>query len=138
MTKKEYHHQYYLKHREEIIANVKAWRKDNPDKPCEYSKSWKQKNHSYNMKINKKTYQAFCIETEWESIENYEKAKNDNFKYWDCHHRLELHPDGSLRYTKDSLIKLDLYFNRPAQELIFLRHDEHAKLHGLSKKVNNE
>lgn len=134
MNKKEYLRQYYLKHKEELLAYIKAWRKANPDKPCEYGRSWKQKNHARNMEINRKTYRAFCIKNEWALIENYEKAKADNFKGWDCHHRLELHPDGSLRFTRESLIKLDLYLNRPAQELIFLKHDEHARIHSLSKK----
>lgn len=134
---KDRRHQYYLEHKKEILARVKAWRENNPDKPKEYSKRWKENNHQYNMKINKKTYQAFCVESEWEFIENYTLAKLDNFKGWDCHHKLELHPDCSLRFTKDSLIKLDLYYKRPARELIFLKHGEHAKLHLLSRKVDN-
>lgn len=28
---------------------------------------------------------------DYENIENYEKAKADNFKNWECHHRLETH-----------------------------------------------
>ena len=133
MNDKEYMRQYYLKHREERLAYIKAWRKNNPDKPHEYGKRWKQKNHAYNMKINKKTYQAFCIEKEWEMIENYELAKKDNFKGWDCHHRLELHPDYSIRFTKESLINLNLYYSRPASELIFLKHNEHAKIHSIGR-----
>lgn len=70
---------------------------------------------------------------DYKSIENYEQAKKDNFKGWHCHHRLELHPDGSVRFTRESLIKLDLYINRPANELIFLRADEHNKLHGVNR-----
>ena len=134
MSSKEYHRKYYLEHKEKLNAYNKAWRKANPDKPGEYGKRWKQKNHARNMEINGKTYRAFCIKNEWELIENYELAKADNFKGWDCHHRLELHPDVSLRFTRDSLKKLDLYFNRPAQELIFLKHDEHARIHSISKK----
>ena len=70
---------------------------------------------------------------DYEQIENYEKAKADNFKGWHCHHRLELHPDGSIRFTRESLIKLDLYINRPANELIFLTREEHNKLHGANR-----
>ena len=52
---------------------------------------------------------------DFENIENYEKAKGDNFKGWDCHHRLETHtPDGermpSRVYSwKVKKIKLFLY-----------------------------
>ena len=61
-------------------------------------------------------------------IENYEEAKADT-ETWDCHHKLELHPDHSVRFTRASLKKLDLYYNRPASELIFLTKTEHRRLH---------
>ena len=65
-------------------------------------------------------------------IENYELAKADNFNNWDIHHRLELHPDYSVRFTRQSLIKLNLYYNRPPSELIWLKHSEHMRMHGKS------
>lgn len=70
-------------------------------------------------------------------IENYELAKSDNFEGWCIHHRLELHPDGSVRYTCRSLIKLDLYFNRPATELIYMRIANHSLLHNKGKKLKD-
>lgn len=66
---------------------------------------------------------------EYWKVENYELAKSDNFKGWCMHHRLELHPDCSLRFTKKSLIKLGLYYNRPPNELIWLTISEHGRLH---------
>ena len=138
MNKPEYRRQYYIKHKEEIITKVKEWRKNNITKAISYSKKWKQNNKDHNRICNKKTYLSFCNPLEYELIENYDLAKLDNFIGWDCHHRLELHPDGSLRFSKTSLQELDLYYNRPARELIFLTHSEHAKLHGLSRKKNNE
>lgn len=73
----------------------------------------------------------FCME--YEKIENYEKAKADNFIGWDRHHRLETHnSDGERRLvnlTVDELKALDMYYNRPAEELIWLKHDDHKKLH---------
>lgn len=72
-------------------------------------------------------YKQYCKEPE--KIENYQKAKKDNFKGWECHHRLETHtPDGERRLvdiTKKELIALDMYYNRPAKELIFLTLKEH-------------
>lgn len=123
---KEYLHNYYLQHKDKIKNRVNEWRKNNQDKASAYA-----------MKHNKKTYVYFCKQDEYEQIENYELAKADNFKGWDCHHRLELHPDGSLRFTRNSLKKLDLYVNRPASELIFLTHSEHARIHSISKKEYN-
>lgn len=46
---------------------------------------------------------------------------------WDCHHRLEIELNKSVQELKD----LNLYFNRPADELIFLTKSEHIRLHNL-------
>jgi hypothetical protein len=73
----------------------------------------------------------FCRE-DASNIEGYEEAIKSEEQY-DCHHRLELHTDGSLRFTADSLKKLDLYYNRPASEFIFLSHSEHLSLHAKSR-----
>ena len=67
-------------------------------------------------------------------IENYEQAINDKENLWVCHHRLELHPDGSLRFTEESLKKLGLYEHRPARELIFLPYNLHSSLHTKANK----
>ena len=66
-------------------------------------------------------------------IENYDKAIADMTQIWDCHHRQETHnPDGTRRSVdlrRSDLIAWDLYYKRPVNELIFLRHDEHMRLH---------
>lgn len=66
-------------------------------------------------------------------IENYEKAINDKTQTWDCHHRLELHTDGTVRFTHEGMIRAEIYYNRPANELIFLKHSEHQRLHTKGK-----
>lgn len=58
-------------------------------------------------------------------IENYELAKADNFKGWDIHHRLE----HELNVTKQDLIDWDIYYDRPADELIYLTRSQHMALH---------
>ena len=64
-----------------------------------------------------------------ENVENYEKALADNFIGWECHHRLETHtPDGKRRLvdiSHNELKALGMYYNRPADELIFLTSREH-------------
>lgn len=64
-----------------------------------------------------------------EKVENFEKAKADNFKGWHCHHRLETHnSDGERRLvdiSHNELKALGMYYNRPADELIFLTSREH-------------
>ena len=81
-------------------------------------------------------FQNYC--KDYENIENYQKALADNFKGWDCHHRLETHnSDGDRRQvdiTLDELIALGMYWHRPASELIFMKHSEHASLHNKGEK----
>ena len=78
----------------------------------------------------------FCKEPE--KIENYEKAKKDNFIGWDCHHRLETHTsDGERRLvdiTKKELKALGMYYNRPSSELIFLPRSEHSSFNKGKKR----
>ena len=61
-------------------------------------------------------------------IENYNEAINDSKNKWELHHKLEIQ-NGKLVYTKKDLIDLNLYWNRPASELIFLTRKEHKALH---------
>lgn len=72
-------------------------------------------------------FERYC--KDYKNIENYDKAKADNFKGWHCHHRLETHTsDGERRLvdiTVAELKALDMYYNRPSSELIFLTESEH-------------
>lgn len=75
--------------------------------------------------------------TEPENIENYDKAKADNFVGWCIHHRLETHnSDGERRLidiTPAELEALGMYYYRPASELIFLTESEHKSLHSIGE-----
>ena len=85
------------------------------------------------------SFQNYC--KDYESIENYEKAKKDNFVGWQCHHRLETHTsDGERRLvdiTVAELKALDMYYNRPNSELIFLPTSEHRLLHNEGENSPN-
>ena len=87
-----------------------------------------------------KTFEQYCNNIE--NIENYDKAKANNFKGWHCHHRLETHTsDGERRLidlTRKELIALDMYYNRPSEELIFLTVKEHHSLHQKGKHFSEE
>jgi hypothetical protein len=78
-----------------------------------------------------RNFEYYC--NDFENIENYDKAKADNFKGWHCHHRLETHnSDGERRLVDIShkeLKALNMYYHRPANELIFLSDKEHLRLH---------
>lgn len=80
---------------------------------------------AYKLKMRER----YCRIGEFERIENYELAKADNFKGWDIHHRLELTVNGEYAHSIEELKRMDMYYNRPYFELIFLRHNEHMKLH---------
>lgn len=86
--------------------------------------------------MNKKT--KFCYDIE--HIENYNLAKEDNFMGWVIHHRLETHnSDGKRRLvnlSKNELIALNMYYNRPASELIFMKNKDHTSLHNKGKVTN--
>lgn len=58
-------------------------------------------------------------------IENYEKAINDDTQMWECHHKLEI----DLGKSQHELISMNMYWHRPASELIFLTRIEHNNLH---------
>lgn len=93
--------------------------------------------------ICNRTVNKFCKD-DITKIENYDKAIADNTQTWAIHHRLETHfSDGTLRpidaqITKAELIALDMYFDRPAEELIFMTRGNHTKLHCKGKPASNE
>ena len=62
-------------------------------------------------------------------IENYHEAIADQTKMWDIHHRRECDENGQTLFTKKQLIEMNLYFERPASELIFVTKSVHKKLH---------
>lgn len=79
--------------------------------------------------INDVNVRKYCSE-DISNIENYEEAKNDTMM-WECHHRAEILPCGNYSYR--NLIDFNLYYDRPASELIFLRQDVHRSTHGKAR-----
>jgi hypothetical protein len=132
MTKKEFIEKYgeeaYKRHLERKREYDKEYMKQKREQHKEeYNEYYKQYMRKYNRMF------AYCIPEEIEQIENYEIAKKDNFNGWNIHHRLETHnSDGEKRLvnlSRDELIALEVYYNRPANELIFLTASEHQKIH---------
>ena len=85
--------------------------------------------------VNENYAYAYCKE-DISLIENYDKAIADSTQTWVCHHRLEIQDEhiNSLDYLK----KNNLYYHRPANELIFLTRGEHTKLHNTGKHISEE
>ena len=78
----------------------------------------------------KHKFERYC--KEYENIENYEAAKKDNFIGWCCHHRK------GVNIAAEELRALGMYYNRPADELIFLTESEHDILHKKGKPKSEE
>lgn len=160
---KQYQKQYYKQYREERIEYIKQYNQQYKEKIREYKKQYykqyreernqysKQYNQQHRDEINqykKQWYRkhtcmfAFCIPEQIEQIENYELAKKDNFDGWCIHHRLETHnSDGQRRLVNLSRVELkalDMYYNRPASELVFLTKSEHTKLHRSKQRCSKE
>ena len=76
--------------------------------------------------IDKKRAIKYC-KNDISLIENYDKAIADKSQTWQCHHRRET------IYSAKELIDIGEYYNRPAEELIFLTSNEHHRLHQLGK-----
>lgn len=77
--------------------------------------------------ISNNTVKKYCCE-DISLIENYKEAVNSN-EIYDCHHRLEI----DLKKTPKELQELNLYYNRPANELVFITHADHTRLHQTNK-----
>lgn len=75
--------------------------------------------------ISKVNASKYCCE-DISLIENYEEAVSSKELYH-CHHRLEI--QGDKCYFAKELKQLNLYYGRPASELIFLNAKEHKDLH---------
>ena len=78
--------------------------------------------------INEYNAKRFCSE-DISLIENYHEAIFDQKRTWDVHHRRECDENGRTLFTKKQLKEMNLYFNRPASELIFVTRSLHSKLH---------
>lgn len=79
----------------------------------------------FNM-IGKNWIKKYCCE-DISLIENYDEAINDKTQIWHCHHKAEVLPCG--RFSINDLKKFNLYYNRPANELIFLTKAQHNHIH---------
>lgn len=94
-----------------------------------------------NFKLKKDgTPNCRCFCRNPELIENYEKAISDKSQLWYCHHRLETHFSDGTKRPEDAQLSwreldaLNMYFDRPPEELIFVTFAEHNALHFSGRK----
>lgn len=88
--------------------------------------------------IYENNVKRYCCE-DISKIENYEEAVNDITNTWECHHKMELIETGAVvNSTKQDLIDWGIYYNRPADELIFMTKIDHHRLHLKGKGLSEE
>lgn len=68
-----------------------------------------------------KQLKSYCREP-IENIRGYREAVESD-GIFDCHHINEL------TFTKDELKKMNMYYNRPASELVIMTHSDHSRWH---------
>ena len=121
---KEKRDDYYLAHKELFKANNKKYRTSHREKVNAKAREYHREHREVKLK-------RYCSDIE--EIENYCLAKAVNFAGWDIHHRLETHTSDGIRrpvdLSMDELVALGTYYNRPASELVFMKHGDHMKLH---------
>lgn len=97
--------------------------------------------NTFKIKENRQPYKG-CYCRNPELIENYDLAISDTENIWECHHRLETHTsDGEKRLVNlkaEELIALGVYYDRPPEELIFLKRSYHLSLHHKGKVYNEK
>lgn len=127
----------YKRHREHYLAYQKEYRSNNLEMIKARDKKYNE-THKEQIRLQKQKshWNKYC--TDITKIENYEKAKADDFKGWVRHHRLETHnSDGEKRFvelTPAELKVLGVYYKRPPEELIWVTREEHLNLHREYKK----
>lgn len=78
----------------------------------------------FNMSLPKEIVRYCCEDISL--IENYYQALESD-ETFDVHHRLEL--DTGVYISSKELMERNMYYNRPASELILLPHSVHTKMH---------
>lgn len=80
---------------------------------------------------NLKSVKRYCMDP-IDEIEGWFRAETQPGKFV-LHHRLE-----EQGYSRKELISKGLYYNRPAEELVFLTRSEHQSLHAKSENLSKE
>ena len=130
---------YKAEHKEEIKVKAKIYNDTHKEQHKKYREENKEKISARKKVYYREQYKVFCRKGEEEKVLHYAEAKADNFKNWVRHHRLETHTsEGFLRsvqLSKAELIALDMYYDRPAEELIWLKAGVHRTVHGNIKGI---
>ena len=81
--------------------------------------------------INEKNSKRFCCE-DISKIYGYKEALADKENMWECHHCL------GLVWTMEQLIEMGLYYNQPAERLMFVTRSQHKQLHYITGETQKK
>lgn len=84
--------------------------------------------------INESQARKYCRE-DITLIKNYAEAVADKTKTWICHH---INGEPFTGFCKADLKKMNMYYQRPASELLFVTRGEHNTIHGKGIKFSEE
>lgn len=131
--------QYNTKHKESL---KKRYNNDAEYREIHNAKSRTYQKERYNndlefrlnkLNASKNARLRYVKDGRIDLIENYELAKADNFKEWHIHHKLEINND--YINTVNDLKLMNLYYERPPEELIWLTNSEHHTLHNKMRNL---
>lgn len=141
--KREATRKWTEQNRERHLSKMKEWYEQNKEQYLAKKKEWYEQNSEDVKQYQKEYYESkrrgdpfgYCS-APLNKIENYNLAAKDNFEGWSLHHKLEIR-DGYINTVED-LKLMNLYYNRPACELIYLKKSEHTRIHNLAKSALSE
>lgn len=84
--------------------------------------------------INESLARKYCRE-DITLIKNYAEAVADTTQTWICHHR---NAEPFTGFCTKDLKKMNMYYKRPASELMFVTRGEHKTIHNKGKIVSAE
>jgi hypothetical protein len=123
---------YYESHKEYFREYNKNYRQTHKEYFREYGKNYRQTHKEYFREYLRR-YSHFVKDDRYDLVENYELALADNFNNWCLHHKLETHTSDGVRrvvnLTRKELKELDMYNDRPPEELIWMKKRDHVLLH---------
>lgn len=84
--------------------------------------------------INEQTARKYCRE-DITIIKNYTEAIADKTRMWICHH---INGEPFTGFCTADLKKMNMYYQRPASELVFVSRSEHNTIHKKDISLSDE
>lgn len=130
--KREAARKWNAEHKQICIERATKWNKEHREQCSEAVKASLSKNPNYRTNWYRK---KFVKDGRFDLVEDYDKAKANNFNGWVLHHL-----KGEI-LDREDLIKQNMYFDRPPEEFKWVTKAEHNRIHKLiitEEEMNQE